>query len=55
MAKTIRLRNVPDDLYARLLARAAQAGLSLSDFLLSEFRRIAPEPVESDRDRVRAL
>ena len=36
MAKMIQLRHVPDDLHRKLKARAALAGLSLSDYLLRE-------------------
>ena len=41
MAKIIQLRHVPDDLHRKLKARAALEGLSLSDYLLREVRRIA--------------
>lgn len=44
MSKMIQLRNVPDDLHRRLKARAAIAGLSLSDYLIQEVRRIADQP-----------
>jgi plasmid stability protein len=44
MAKMIQLRHVPDDLHRKLKARAAQEGLSLTDYLLSEVRRIAQSP-----------
>lgn len=44
MSKTIQLRNVPDDIHRTLKARAALAGLSLSDYLLAEARRIAERP-----------
>jgi antitoxin FitA len=37
----IQLRNVPDTLHRKLKARAAQAGMSLSDYLLAEFKEIA--------------
>ena len=36
MAKMIQIRNVPDDLHRVLRVRAAQAGLSLSDYLLTD-------------------
>ena len=36
----IQIRNVPDDVHRTMKARAARAGMSLSDFLL---RRIADE------------
>ena len=44
MSKMIQLRNVPDSLHRKLKARAALAGLSLSDYLLQEIRRIAERP-----------
>ncbi len=44
MAKMIQLRNVPDELHRKLKARAAMAGLSLSDYLLREIRKSAQRP-----------
>ena len=35
----IQIRNVPDDLHRKLKMRAAQAGMTLSDYLLAEIRR----------------
>jgi hypothetical protein len=46
MAKTIKIRPVADDLHRKLKARAVLSGMSLSDYLLSEFRRIAERSVE---------
>jgi plasmid stability protein len=40
----IQIRNVPDDLHRRLKARAAMAGMSLSDYLLKEIREVAERP-----------
>jgi plasmid stability protein len=40
----IQLRNVPDALHRKLKARAAMAGMSLSDYLLAEIREIAEQP-----------
>jgi plasmid stability protein len=40
----IQIRNVPDALHRRLKARAALAGMSLSDYLLSEIREVAGRP-----------
>jgi antitoxin FitA len=34
MSKMIQIRNVPDDLHRRLKTKAAERGLSLSDYLL---------------------
>jgi antitoxin FitA len=44
MPKMIQLRHVPDALHRRLKARAALAGLPLSDFLIREVRKIADHP-----------
>lgn len=44
MTKMIQIRNVPDDLHRRLKERAAKAGMSLSDYLLSEVERVADKP-----------
>ena len=40
----IQIRNVPDALHRRLKSRAALAGMSLSDYLLNEVRRVAEQP-----------
>ena len=37
----IQIRNVPDDLHRKLKARAAEAGMSLSDYLLHMAERDA--------------
>lgn len=44
MPKMIQLRNVPDILHRTLKARAALAGMSLSDYLLAEIKEIAEKP-----------
>ena len=49
----IQLRNVPDSLHRTLKARAAMAGMSLSDYLLKEIRQLAERPtMEELRKRV---
>lgn len=49
----IQLRNVPDALHRSLKARAAMAGMSLSDYLLSEIREIADRPTLAEmRERL---
>ena len=40
----IQIRNVPEALHRRLKSRAALAGMSLSDYLLDEIRRVAERP-----------
>jgi antitoxin FitA len=44
MSPMIQLRNVPDSLHRTLKARAAMAGMSLSDYLLAEIRQLAERP-----------
>ena len=48
MPKMIQLRHVPDALHRRLKARAALTGLSLSDFLVREVRKIAERPTTEE-------
>jgi plasmid stability protein len=40
----IQIRNVPDPLHRQLKSRAALAGMSLSEYLLSEIRQVAERP-----------
>ncbi len=49
----IQIRNVPDDLHRRLKSRAALAGMSLSDYLLDEIRRVVERPTLAEmRERL---
>ena len=48
MPKMIQIRNVPDSLHRLLKARAATAGMSLSDYLLAEIRRSAARPTPEE-------
>ena len=53
MAATIQIRNVPDELHRKLKARAALAGMSLSDYLLADIREVAARPtVDELRHRI---
>ena len=53
MPKMIQLRNVPDALHRSLKARAAMAGMSLSDYLLAEIKEIAGRPTLAElRERL---
>jgi len=53
MSKMLQLRNVPDSLHRRLKARAAMAGMSLSDYLVSEIKEIAERPTLAElRERL---
>ncbi len=40
----VQIRNMPESLHRELKARAALAGMSLSDYLLDEIRRAAERP-----------
>ena len=44
MSKMIQVRDVPDRVHAVLRTRAAKAGMSLSEYLLSELRAVAERP-----------
>lgn len=56
MPKTVQIRNVPDDLHRKLKVRAAQAGMALSDYLLSEIKQVAQKPTLSEMmERLRVL
>lgn len=44
MSRMIQIRNVPDDLHRAIKARAALEGMTLSDFLLAELKRLAERP-----------
>ena len=55
MSKMIQLRNVPDGLHRTLKARAALAGMSLSDYLLAEMKELAERPTLAElRERLHA-
>jgi len=54
MSKMIQIRNVPDAVHRTLKARAAMAGMSLSDYLLREIREFAEHPtLDEMRERMR--
>jgi plasmid stability protein len=44
MPSMIQIRNVPDSLHRELKVRAAQSGMTLSDYLLDELRALAVRP-----------
>ena len=51
MSRMVQIRNVPDALHRKLKVRAADAGQTLSDYLLAELQRLAARPT---RDEMRA-
>ena len=48
MPKMIQIRHVPDEIHRKLKARAARAGMSLSEYLLAEARRILEQPTRAE-------
>lgn len=44
----IQIRNVPDELHRRVKARAALAGLSMSDYILRELERTMSRPTRQE-------
>jgi hypothetical protein len=44
MSRMVQIRNMPEELHRQLGARAAMAGLSLSDYLIRELQRLARYP-----------
>jgi len=52
----IQVRNVPANVHRTLKARAAMAGMTLSDYLLAELKQFAEQPTfEELRARIRAM
>ena len=48
MPKMIQIRHVPDLVHRKIKARAAEAGQTLSDYLLAEIERIAALPTRDE-------
>ena len=46
--RMIQIRNVPDRLHRKLKARAAMAGMSLSDYLRIELERTLERPTRAE-------
>lgn len=56
MSKMIQLRNVPDELHRKLKVRAAETGMTLSDYLLREIEWVAERPTLAElSERLEAL
>ena len=54
MSKMIQIRNVPETTHRALKSRAAQTGMSLSDYLLAEVQQLAElPPVDELTERIR--
>lgn len=48
MSVMVQIRNVPDELHRRLKARAALAGMSISEYLLREMERSLERPTREE-------
>jgi plasmid stability protein len=48
MSAMIQIRNVPDKMHRRLKARAATAGMSMSEYLPREIRKIIERPTREE-------
>lgn len=48
VSKTIQIRNVSKELHRALKIRAAQSGMTLSDYLLAEIEQVAAKPTLSE-------
>lgn len=48
MSVMVQIRNVPDTLHRKLKARAALAGLSLSDYIMTELKRSLERPTREE-------
>ena len=48
MSRMIQIRNVPDAVHRKVKVRAAEAGMTLSDYLLAEVERIASLPTREE-------
>lgn len=46
--KTLQIREMPEDVHAALRARAAAAGMSLSEYALQELTEVAERPLVSE-------
>jgi antitoxin FitA len=53
MSRMIQIRNVPDEVHRKLKIRAAKEGVTLSELLAREARRLADQPtLEEIRERL---
>ena len=48
MSRMIQIRNVPDAVHRKIKVRAAQSGMTLSDYLLAEVERIVALPTRDE-------
>jgi len=56
MGVMVQIRNMPEAVHRKLKSRAAEAGMSLSEYLLRECERVAAIPTwEEMRERLKKL
>lgn len=48
MSTLVQIRNVPQNLHRRLKARAAMAGMSMSEYALGELRKALERPTREE-------
>jgi plasmid stability protein len=48
MPVMVQLRNVPDELHRKLKARAAMAGMSLSEYAIKELDKVVERPTRAE-------
>jgi len=48
MSTLVQIRNVPQELHRRLKARAAMAGMSMSEYALRELRKALERPTREE-------
>ena len=48
MAKTVQIRDIPDETYQRLRLQAAEAGLSVPEYLKRTAERVAQRPTVNE-------
>jgi plasmid stability protein len=44
----IQIRNVPDDIHRKAKARAALAGMTMSEYILQELRKVLERPTRDE-------
>jgi plasmid stability protein len=55
VTKRVQIRNMPEDWHRTLKARAARAGMSLSDYLLAELGNVVERPTFDElTERIRS-
>lgn len=56
MSTMIQLRNVPEDVHRKAKARAALAGMTMSEYILQELRKVLERPTRAELfERIAAL